>query len=70
MGGLSITSNWLANVPREEYRRYIVSTVRLSELERELEDLRDSDQLSPVKQSNIFKIGNIKKKIANFDLVP
>lgn len=68
VGGKNIASNWLVGVDPQEYRRYIVSALKLSDLERELDELRESD-LASGKQVNHFKIGNLKKKIDNFSLL-
>lgn len=42
--------------------------MHLSELERELNDLKEENHKyqGNMRQSNLFKIGNVKKKIVNF----
>jgi hypothetical protein len=43
IGTLNIDSNWLTGVEPHEYRRYIVSALQLSVLQKELDDLREGE---------------------------
>jgi hypothetical protein len=43
IGSRSVTSNWLADVPRHEYRKYLMSALHLSVLQKDLDDLREGE---------------------------
>ena len=61
-----MASNWLVGIAPSEYRRYIASALHLSVLQKELDDLRDA---SDNNQFNLFKIGKMKKKMDNLELI-
>jgi len=44
--------------------------LKLSELQKELDDLKEDQVSSPTKQSNLFKVGKTKKKIDQLSLQP